>query len=98
VNQHEQTDKIIAASLVSVGAVFGTALTSKIYDARLDEVRKKYEEFSQVQLYEKLYEQLRQRHERFVSQMPNYSDMGLWLDGDKYESWMIEDIKQKYKQ
>jgi hypothetical protein len=38
-----------------------------------------------------------QKHKKFLSQLPNYDSFGLWLDGNSYESWMVQDINANYK-
>lgn len=42
------------------------------------------------------YQQCVTEKQDFVSSMPNYDPMGLWLN-TSYQDWMIKDIQENYK-
>ena len=81
--------KIMYALLFAAGMVTGAGLTMTNIDRGVERKDISGRESSLIECMV--------HHEEFVNKLPNYDCFGLWLGGDSYEDWMIEDINQRYQ-
>ncbi len=73
--------------MYSAGVLAGHLMSPS--PARVNELEEQLQRSSEAHI------QTLQRHEDFLSQLPNYDSFSAWLGGD-YENWMIQDINEHY--